>query len=105
MGTEDRNDSSIPGRLCPPEGLLQYMREHTDDIEAVVVPIQPKVYLVDTSGNQYGITKKPAVLIRMCSGVSHVINHKEAEKLINDGVLQRLKIPCILDDLGASSGS
>jgi hypothetical protein len=79
--------------------LMAYLKEHADDIESLVVPIQPEVQMTG-QGLPPVRFKTPCVVLNLCNGAPTLIHYKIAEKLINDGVLQRLNIPCVLDTLG-----
>lgn len=91
-------------RFPTPEALLEYLRERSDDIETVNIPVQPHIALVAPDGRSQKKSNVGAML-KLCSGRSLMIHREDAEMLINDGVLQRLKIRCILDPLdGSASG-
>lgn len=78
--------------------LLEYLREHTDDIDSVVIPVQEGITFVGPQGQQMPMKNIGAILNR-CAGGPLVIHREDAAMLINDGVLQRLRIKCILDPL------
>ena len=80
------------------EGLLAYLREHTDDIDSIVIPIHDGVMFVGPKGDKLNMPGVGAIL-KFCSGRTKVIHREAAEALINDGVLQRSKIKCMLDTL------
>ena len=80
------------------EELLAYLREHSDDIENVTIPVRPYVAFHIPEGRRFKADNVGAV-IKLCSGRALVIHRDDAAMLINDGVLQRMKIKCVLDPL------
>ena len=78
--------------------LLEYLREHVDDIENVVIPVQEGIDFISPSG-QRDRRKHVGAWIKLCSGGSLAIRREDAAMLITDGVLQRMKIKCVLDTL------
>ncbi len=83
------------------EDLLEFLREHSDDIDSVVIPVQHSVEFHGPAGQRLNTTKVGAVL-KLCSGRLQLISREDAAMLINDGVLQRMKIKCVLDPLDGS---
>jgi hypothetical protein len=83
------------------EELLAFLRERTDDIEAVIIPVQEGVEFVGPQGQRVRMPNVGAIL-QMCSGEQASLHREDAEMLINDGVLQRLRIKCVLDTLRPS---
>lgn len=81
------------------EELLAYLRENVDDIERVVIPVQEAVQVVGPDGRRHSVVRGIGALIRLCSGRECCISRQDAAMLINDGVLQRLRIKCVLDPL------
>jgi hypothetical protein len=77
---------------------LAYLREHTDDIDLVSIPVQQGAAFGGPGGHKIQMAGVGAVL-KTCSGRRLAISRDDAEVLINDGVLQRLKIRCKLDTL------
>ncbi len=80
------------------EELLRFLRERCDDIDSVVIPVQEGVTQLGPEGQRNTITGVGAI-IRLCDGSLNTIHRHDAEMLINDGVLQRLRIKCVLDPL------
>ena len=78
--------------------LLEYLREHVEDIENVVIPVQEGIDFISPSG-QRDRRKRVGAWIKLRSGGSLAIHREDAAMLINDGVLQRMKIKCVLDTL------
>lgn len=78
------------------EDLLQYLTEHVDDIESVRLSIRDTARITRRGKPAKTYTGIGAI-VELCSGHKQVINIKSAEMLINQGVLQRMKIPCRLE--------
>jgi hypothetical protein len=82
------------------ELLFQYFRDHADDVESVIIPVQDGMMLVGPQGQQH-YAKGCGAMIKMVDGTSRLIHREEAETLINDGLLQRLRVKCKLFPLTA----
>ena len=80
------------------EEILAYLREHCDDIDSVVIPVQPGIDIAGPDGQRRRVMNVGAIL-KTCGGGRKAIHREDAAMLINDGVLQRLKIKCVLDPL------
>ena len=83
------------------EALLKYLREQLDDIEGVVIPVQEGVAFTNLEGRTIQQRNVGAV-IKLCSGEWIAVHRNDAAMLINDGVLQRMKIKCSLETLKKS---
>lgn len=81
------------------EELLQYLREHSDDIEGVTIPVLEGVDFVNQRDGQRIRRTNVGAIVEVVSGRSFVISREDAEMLINDGVLQRMRIKCVLSPL------
>lgn len=93
------SDKRRDQRFESSDELLAYLREHTDDIEKVVIPIQPAVELRDAAGNRVAARRAAGAWLQLCGGDSILLSREDAAMLINDGVLQRMNIKCVLDTL------
>ena len=93
--SEEREDKQFKTS----EQLLQFLKEKLDDIDSVVIPVQESVQVRDAQGRPKHVANGVGALIRLCDGHSMMISRDDAAMLINDGVLQRLKIKCVLDPL------
>jgi len=71
--------------------LFEYFREHADDIESVIVPVQDGMMLSGPQG-QHHYAKGCGAMVKLVDGTSRLIHRGEAENLINDGLLQRLRV-------------
>jgi hypothetical protein len=80
------------------EEMLRFLKEHVDDIENVVIPVQEAVEVRGPQGERR-VTNGVGAWIKLCGGNSMMISRDDAAMLINDGVLQRLRIKCVLDPL------
>ena len=70
------------------EGLLQYIRERTDDIEKAVIPQHLSV--VFHPGEE---EVEAALVLHLISGETLIVQEKaDAEAVLNDGILNRMKI-------------
>jgi predicted nucleic acid-binding protein len=87
------------------EELLTYLREYTDDIEDVVIPIGSGIIRATGPDGHRIVRHNVGAVIRLCSGRTVLIGREDAAMLINDGVLQRMKIKCVLDPLDSSAGT
>ena len=89
--------SELPpdGRFTSFEELLAYLREHSDDVDEVIIPVQEGVQLAGPAGEIWRV-KEDAALLRMCDGSRLTIHRQMAEALLNDGILARVRIPVIL---------
>jgi hypothetical protein len=80
--------------------LLKFLRENVDDIESVVIPVTSAPLAIrDPQGRVRKVMKGAGAWIKLCGGESLLLSRDDAAMLINDGVLQRLKIKCVLDPL------
>jgi len=74
------------------EELLRRLQERSDDFEYVELLVTDDMVLRGPS-NETSIAKNCCGLIRTCTGESLLIHREELQALLNDGVLQRMKIP------------
>jgi hypothetical protein len=69
-------------------GLLQYIREKADDIEKAVIP-QHLSIVFHPSGEQV----EAGLVFHLVSGEVLIVKEKQdAEAVLNDGILNRMKI-------------
>ena len=85
-------------RFSTTEELIQYLREHVDDVDSVVIPVQEAVQ-VQGPNRRPQVWKGVGALLKLCDGRSLALRREDAARLINDGVLQRMKIKCVIDPL------
>jgi hypothetical protein len=87
-------------RFSSSDELLKFLREQVDDIDRVVIPVQEAVEVRKQTETQ--VVSNVGAVVKLCSGNSFFLTREDAAMLINDGVLQRLKIKCVLDPLRLS---
>lgn len=73
--------------------VVQRLNIKSDDVQGVVIPVAEGIYL-DVPESEPQFARDAAAFIQLLDGRSLLIPRDEAEKLINDGILQRLGIPC-----------
>lgn len=68
--------------------LLKYIQERSDDIEKVVIPQHPFIAFPAT-----GEQVEAGLVIHLIGGDLKIIpNRQDAEAILNDGILHRMKI-------------
>jgi hypothetical protein len=83
------------------EEVFAWFRDHADDIETVIVPVQDGMMLIGPQGQQ-SYAKGCGAMVKLVDGTSRLIHRAHAESLINDGLLQRLRVKCKLFPLTAA---
>ena len=81
--------------------FLAFLRETSDDMKSVTIPVQPAIEIVGPQGDKKR-AKNVGAVIELCSGKSVFLHREDAEMLLNDGVLARMKVPCVLSTLDRS---
>ena len=79
----------------PPGELLRELQERSDDIESVTIQVANGIYTKGPQGPQY-YSRNAGALIKMCDGTLRLIHRDDAAELLNDGILNRMKIPIVL---------
>ena len=85
------SDSSEPG-FRQPGNLLRYIQEKADDIEKVVIPQVPVLTVTTPHGKVLDLPEVGMVL-HLVDNAIRVIHYADAEILLNDGILNRMRIP------------
>ncbi len=85
------SDKPFKVPLGSDEAVLAYLREHCDDIDSMSVPVS-KIRLKAPDGKKQLLTTH-CVQIKVCSGESHLVPLPIAQALLDEGLLQRRKIP------------
>ena len=80
------------------EALIEHVKERADDFERVEMMLAP-VHIRNTSAPDGAVT------IRLCSGAGIMVDRTTGEALLNDGLLQRLRVPVELRSPRGSEGS
>lgn len=82
------------------QDLLDFLVEHADDIDEVVIPVQEGLEMRGPNGERVAYPNAGA-WIKLCTGGGATIHRETAERFINQGVLQRMEIPVKLATLKA----
>lgn len=77
------------------DDVIQRLRERSDDFERVSIMVANDLPLAGPEG-QTALAKNCCSLIETVSGEPVLIHREALEALLNDGILQRLKIPVSL---------
>ncbi|MBA4032390.1 MAG: hypothetical protein C0478_16080 [Planctomyces sp.] len=75
--------------------LLKRLQERADDLDQLSIMVVNDLPMVGPKG-QGLLAKNSCGVLKTCSGESIVINRNDLEILLNDGILQRMKIPISL---------
>ena len=89
-------------RFRSSEELMAYLRETSDDMVSVTIPVQPKVDIIDPQGKRERVVRDVGAIIATSSGRSLLFHREDMQMLLNDGLLVRMKIPCILSTIDGS---
>ncbi len=77
------------------EQLLRRLQEKSDDFERVTLMVTNDLPLSGPSGEKR-MMKDCCAIIHTCDGQAFVVHREDFETLLNDGILQRLKVPISL---------
>lgn len=73
--------------------IIEKVRELADDIDSAVLPASRSMVLVDTrTGDPTGTATDIGIVLRFCDGKMLGIRTREAEMILNDGILNRVGI-------------
>lgn len=89
------NDEFEQKRFASVGALIREIQERSDDIESVTIQVANGIYVTGPEG-QRQFCRNAGAFIRLCNGSSLLIHRDDAEALLNDGILQRMKLPCKL---------
>ena len=88
-----------------PDELLKYLKEKSDDIDRLTVPVKADILFTGPEGQQI-VDRNVGAILNLCDGRSIVIAPETANALLNDGILNRLGIEIKLDNrVDPSSGN
>jgi hypothetical protein len=73
------------------EALLASIKDQADDIERAVIPRTEKVSIQGNDGKV--IVTEAGIVLHLVGGGFRVLHPKDAELILNDGLLNRLRIP------------
>jgi hypothetical protein len=81
-----------------PEQMLRYFQEISDDLERAVIPQMPTVRLTRLGPNGEVLASVPKAVGMILHRASETIflTREYAEKVLNDGILNRMRIPISL---------
>jgi hypothetical protein len=72
--------------------VLRFVQERSDDIEKVVIPQHPFISVFDPK-NPVEATEVPAgMVLHLIGDDFRIIHPKDAELILNDGILNRMRI-------------
>lgn len=80
------------------EELMRYLKEKTDDIELVSIPVPATIQFTGPQGQRVNAPNCGGI-VELCTGQRITIHRDDMQLLINDGILQRLSIPIELKPL------
>jgi hypothetical protein len=89
------SDEFSSERFSTSEDLLRRLQEKSDDFESIKLMVTNDMPLMGPNGEKR-LAKDCCAIIKTCNGQSILIHRDEFEALLNDGILQRLKIPVSL---------
>jgi hypothetical protein len=89
------SDDFEADRYPSAEELLKALQERADDFEKLTIQVPNELLLTGPRG-QRKIAPNICGGIKMCSGKTLFIHREDMEILLNNGILQRLKIPVVL---------
>lgn len=81
-----------PHRFESVEQAIAEITARRDDIDSVRIPIPEASYQVGKT-----VLRGPLMELRFCDGTGQLISREIAERLLNEGLLNRLRIPIHLD--------
>lgn len=79
-------------RFDSSEALLRYLREKSDDVDRLTIAVPEGIQFSAPNGDKL-IRRNAAAVLALCSGTQLVLHRDDLEKLLNDGLLNRMKIP------------
>lgn len=79
-------------KFTTPGELLRYVQERSDDLEKVVIPQFHPFHLVDPTGKTVAIWEGVGMVLYFALGGRKVLNREDAERVLNDGILHRMKV-------------
>ena len=89
------SDDFEADRYPSAEELLKALLERADDFEQVTIQV-PKELLLSGPLGQRKIGQNICGGIKLCSGKTLFMHREDMEILLNNGILQRLKLPIVL---------
>eukprot|EP00913_Durusdinium_trenchii_P005645 g5263.t1 len=77
------------------EALINYLKEHTDDYDALTIMVVNDFPMSGPRGESK-LARNCCGIIKTCTGESKLVHREHLEELLNDGVLQRMRVPVSL---------
>lgn len=82
-------------RFPTSDELLRRLQEKSDDFDSVTLMVTNDLPIMGPNGEQR-LMNNCCAIIKTCNGESIIVHRDEFQTLLNNGVLQRLKIPISL---------
>jgi hypothetical protein len=86
------DDASYIEQFGDSEELLAFLKEKSDDIEKAVIPQNPTLVIVDKQTRTALMEIEVGMVLHMSNGHCKYIGPHDAEILLNDGILNRMRI-------------
>jgi hypothetical protein len=83
---------TTPQHFGDSQGVLRYIQEKSDDIEKVVIPLYPFGQLFDNGVPTGEFLRDIGLVVHCVQGNQILIDRADAEVILNDGILNRMKI-------------
>ena len=71
------------------EAVLRFIQERSEDIEKAVIPQFPTIVLSDGGEPE---EREAGLVLHMLDGYMTILHPKDAELVLNDGILTRMRI-------------
>ena len=75
------------------EALLAFVKERSDDMEKAIIPMSTTLHFNPNDGGPAKIINNAGMVLNLINGMRHVLTKQDAESVLNDGILTRMKIP------------
>lgn len=79
-------------RFPSTEALIREIQELSDDIESVTIQVANGILVVGPDGKST-LHRNAGALLKLSDGTSRLIHREDAEALLNDGILNRMRLP------------
>lgn len=81
-----------PKQFQSPEEMMAFLSERSDDMNGISIYVPEAMPFVGPQGQQARISGVAAIL-RMADGSRHLIHFADLQMLLNDGLLNRMRVP------------
>jgi hypothetical protein len=75
------------------QNVLRYIQEKSDDIQEVEIPLYPFGHLTQDGVPTGEVLHDVGLIVHCVKGNKLFIHKNDAELVLNDGILNRMKIP------------